>query len=957
MNPKSKSAIHRAAVSPYRLLKLVIPLSSNFYIPLKFIRIHILLLAWFSIVNVDAQIGIGSIANNTSYTTSARFVVTNEAGYTYDAQLDGAGVPVGVSVPVTSVDYHELLVLRTNTSTLAVTRRLMKFIVRSAERGGTEDGLPPWTPYPAIPSAGGEFTGGTLRVLAPKTYPQGMQIPIVAWVEDAKGHAMRVNGSVTAPGQNSIPLTRGVGSGFLSASNSVGPLSYQPGIGGLATNKSITVEFGTVWTGVSGTLSGAIHWPANSRIAITNHVVLADGATLTIGAGTIVRVSPGVDITNNAAVVINGTWEQPVVFTPVSPSQPWGGFTMRTSAGSITGTGAIFTGSGANATWFGAGGNPGSHRTEQGLFFCAGNNVIHLTDSAAVWLAGQLGHAVAGGTFTFNHFLMQRATSGGEFTGSSWRVNDSAFIECPDDTANFVDGDNDALYFVSGTHGFTNTLIGFTKDDGIDSGGSGSGVLNYQDCWFESTFHEGNSLSGSGKIVNHLRTVFINCGQGLEVGYEGPTGNLIGCLATANLVGGRFGDNYSSSYTGTLRATNSLLIYNYRDVWGLCWDDWTYRTNSMDLRSNFLSVADPRWPTNTVWNPATDASRLAEFITGNAESAVGIGIALRTNRLTAVEFTNGIPVRLSRFSTNVVMVNYSVEGTGGMATSGTLTFQPGETLKILTLPIAMPQNYELLSVRLANPVNGEITGIAQTFTVTPPATGSITPLIPFNSTWRYLDTGVDQGTAWIAGGFDESGWSTGTARLGYKTGTTSSGFATVLKFGPDTANKYRTYYFRKSFTVASVDAFASLFLETYRDDGVAVYLNGQNFYRNNLPSGTLAFSLFATNCTDDGAIVQSATLSLAALVNGVNVIAVEVHQSSASSSDLVFDLQLAANPAAAVLLKQTLLGNGLALYWEDPTFNLEESSALPGGWTPVTPSGSVHLFQPAGGSRFYRLKR
>ncbi|MFO1512108.1 MAG: hypothetical protein U1F83_04200 [Verrucomicrobiota bacterium] len=39
-----------------------------------------------------------------------------------------------------------------------------------------------------------------------------------------------------------------------------------------------------------GTLSGNINWPVGSRIAITNHVVLASGSTLTIGAGTIVRV-------------------------------------------------------------------------------------------------------------------------------------------------------------------------------------------------------------------------------------------------------------------------------------------------------------------------------------------------------------------------------------------------------------------------------------------------------------------------------------------------------------------------------------------------------------------------------------------------------------------------------------------------------------------------------------------
>ena len=58
-----------------------------------------------------------------------------------------------------------------------------------------------------------------------------------------------------------------------------------------------------------------------------------------------------------------------------------------------------------------------------------------------------------------------------------------------------------------------------------------------------------------------------------------------------NLVGGRFGDNYDWTYTGFLRATNSLLLHNYRDVWGMNWQDWTYRTGAMNVQSNFLSAA------------------------------------------------------------------------------------------------------------------------------------------------------------------------------------------------------------------------------------------------------------------------------------------------------------------------------------------------------------------------------
>lgn len=902
------------------------------------------------------QISISGVADKTIYVDQTTFTITSEAGYTYDARLDSTPVAVGTPVLVNRVEYHELSVFRTNTSTLAVTNQLVRFIVRAAERGETENGLPPWVPYPPIPSTTGEFAGATLRVLAPQSFPQGLPIPVVAWVENAASHAVRVNGTVAAPGQNSFALKRGVGSGFLSTSNVPGTINYQPSVGGLTTNKVITIETNTIWTGVGGTLSGTVVWPAGSRIAVTNHVVLATGATLTIGAGTVVRLNPGVDITNNAAVVINGTWDEPVVFTPISPSQPWGGFTMRTSTGSITGTDAIFTGSGAVPNWYGTGGNPSSHRTEQGLFFCGGNNVIALRDSAAIYLAGQLGHTVSGSTITLDRFLMQRTTSGGEFTGASFRVNDSAFIECPDDSANFVDGDNDALYLWSGTHGFTNTLFGFTKDDGVDSGGDGSGLLNYQDCWFESTFHEGNSLSGTGKMVNHHGTVFLNCGQALEAGYNGPTGTLLGCLATGNVVGGRFGDNYNWTYDGFLRATNSLLIYNYRNVWGRNWADWGYRTAQMEVSSNWFSAADPIWPANLVWNPATDAARLATFVNGPADSAVGVGFAVRTNRLTPALLTNGIPVRLSRFSPNVVSVNYTAMTPESVLSSGTLVFQPGETVKLLPLSIANPEAHELLCVRLTAPANAEVTGLGQLYSIGTNSAPNPTKLISFGATWRYLVTGVSPGTSWIPGAFDDSGWSNSAAKFGFNN-SGNTGFTTVLGYGSNSSDKYRTYYFRRQFTVDSVDAFASLFLETLRDDGVAVYLNGQDFYRNNLPSGPLAYSDLATNATDNGSIIQSATLPLTALVAGTNTLAAEVHQSSAGSSDLVFDLQLTANPQPpAAILKSAPLGDSLVLYWSDASYGLESAPQLSGPWTAL-PAENPQAVSLTGDQRFFRLRK
>ena len=61
--------------------------------------------------------------------------------------------------------------------------------------------------------------------------------------------------------------------------------------------------------------------------------------------------------------------------------------------------------------------------------------------------------------------------------------------------------------------------------------------------------------------------------------------------------------------------------------------------------------------------------------------------------------------------------------------------------------------------------------------------------------WRYLDDGSDQGTAWYAPGFDDTGWADGDAQLGYGDGDET----TVVSYGPDRWNKHITTYFRHTF--------------------------------------------------------------------------------------------------------------------------------------------------------------
>lgn len=169
------------------------------------------------------------------------------------------------------------------------------------------------------------------------------------------------------------------------------------------------------------------------------------------------------------------------------------------------------------------------------------------------------------------------------------------------------------------------------------------------------------------------------------------------------------------------------------------------------------------------------------------------------------------------------------------------------------------------------------------------------PVFTFNSSWKYLDNGSNQGQAWRAVAFDDGSWKSGNGKFGY--GITDA--ATVVSYGPKSSPKYITTYFRKSFTLADLSAYTSFTARVKRDDGVVVYLNGKEVYRDNMPTGDITYQTLAlAGAADDGKEAKAFAIPASSFQTGTNVLAVEVHQSKASSSDLAFDLELIGNTQA-----------------------------------------------------------
>lgn len=895
----------------------------------------------------------------------ATFEVPSEAGFTIEASLNEVPVALDTSVEISTAGYYELSVTKTNDSDQTEESTLIKFIVVDSSRGSSERGLTTWVPYPTIDSDPAAFQNARLDVVTPTNVPVGFGIPLITRLRDLdSGNQMRLNGTVEIPetAGTSIPLLRGFGSGFLDAQTKPGPLVLTPTVAGITQPLVVQVEPTTDWTQVSSDILSSASWENGSRIHVTSNFTIGAGATLTIGPDTIVQLDPGIDIEIEGALVINGTTANPVYFTHVPGRASWGGFFLRQTTSVVNATGAIFTGSGADDRWFNGSGYS-VHRDEQATFLIDTPQECSFTDCFFIDLPGQALHG-RNAIINLTDSLVQRVPTVGQFNGGRTTVTRSAFIEFPLNTESFTDDDNDGIYFTAGSHQLIESVIGWAKDDGVDAGSGSSGEVTVADCWFEACYHEGMAWSGQGRTINVSGTVAMNCGQGIEAGWSGsannnsPIVNVTGSLSIGNHVGWRFGDNYTWDYDGQLNVSSSLSLYNDRNVWGMEWDSWTYRSDKMNIENNHLSTADDRHPNNSVWDGGTDAGLLIPFSPA-ADKPVGCGFAEWHFQKPLNEYESGITLCLSEFGTLPAAINYEiVQDFSTIVASGTVEFSPGEIRKAITLPPLDGTPRDLVQVTLTGSTGSTITTPRNLVFIPERRNSGPQVLIPAGATWRYLDDGSDQGTAWSGTGFDAASWAEGSAQLGYGDGDE----ATVISFGSDSSNKHATTYFRHTFTAPDPSQFSSLRVRLVRDDGAIVYLNGDEEFRSNIDPGPISFDAYTGNVAPGGQEnnFYEQVIPAPGLLAGENTIAVEVHQANASSSDLSFDLELLGErPSEIILLAAQGAGETILVWQGDEGDTLQTSTSLETGWVNLPDAVSPMVVRPNQNEpvRFYRIVR
>lgn len=224
----------------------------------------------------------------------------------------------------------------------------------------------------------------------------------------------------------------------------------------------------------------------------------------------------------------------------------------------------------------------------------------------------------------------------------------------------------------------------------------------------------------------------------------------------------------------------------------------------------------------------------------------------------------------------------------------------------------------------------ELQPSVQTVTV-----GSETETVALTTGWRYLDNNTDPAgdaaaegydrLSWTKADYDDSSWKTAAGTFGAKNGgiaNLGAGY-TDVDFTPSvllsqyiggvSGDDIPTFFFRTTFQVKDASAVTKLLGTLYYDDAAIVYVNGKKVASFDEPSGGYASNL-SYGGSNAGApkTGEIAVTDTSMLVDGTNVLAVELHQGRASSSDIylaVKELTASTEPESNELAVDSLTVN------------------------------------------------
>lgn len=148
------------------------------------------------------------------------------------------------------------------------------------------------------------------------------------------------------------------------------------------------------------------------------------------------------------------------------------------------------------------------------------------------------------------------------------------------------------------------------------------------------------------------------------------------------------------------------------------------------------------------------------------------------------------------------------------------------------------------------------------------------------------------------------------------------------------------------------------------DDGAVFYLNGTEIFRTtNMPPGVIEYSTLAGHVPDAACMATGLLLPPNSLIQGTNILAVEVHQARETQpqlTDVVFDAELALEFRRAPIIPELRVAHNAAeavLTWEGTGWSLQTADDVSGSWSRLSAPGNRHVspLNTPGEWRFFRL--
>lgn len=757
----------------------------------------------------------------------------------------------------------------------------------------------------ASPAAG-------LRIISPSSYVSGVPYCVRVEILDEGGKPDRSvwNSEVTLAASdsnvslsaNQVLLMNGVGTALITIQGTNG-FTLEASSGSLHATRAVTPRDIATASVASGPLQGSTtSW--SGLILLTGTVTVPTNHVLTIAPGTFIMVSGVTSGTAGIGLVVHGeirslgTESNPIIITTSDPARNWGQIRHENADPSTY-----------RFTFISKGGRaPGEGHTGTGPLIRANNSAITFEGSILSDLSAgdlRIGKSMVANNSTLSivDTVMSRSRMGPELMGTQLTCTNSYFTEMngPDDADGIylhdsngrslvmdgcviAGGDDDAIDTLSADVVIHRSILRDWPNPNEDA--KGVSVFHGQVLISQSLIancYMGVAAKSSGALsvvkLDHCTIAGISRGVSAAWKDNATSGNIEIHLSNSIILAedplhSDFGPekfvnvtycNSAEYWLGTGNITGDPQFSNPQQ------GDYTLLPGSP-----CVNAGDPLYPLD----PDSSRTDMGCFVFKGQPGALFATVLFPPHGSSLTAPTNLTCIAGAGSATTMIQRVEFFSGTNFLGEAATSPYR-------VSWPIRHVGSYTLWAVAIDS-AGARATSAPITFSATSGASPTTNILVAAGGMWRYLDNGSDQGTNWSMPDFDDRQWKTGRAKLGYGDGDE----ATVLSYGSSSSSKYVTYYFRTSFHVEAPNVFTALKLRMWRDDGAILFLNGQEAFRINMPASGVGYRTYALSADDYA--WATADLPVSLLRSGTNVLAVEVHQGSANSSDMGLNLELQA---------------------------------------------------------------